>query len=91
MTAIYRVSSPNWCDPCIVPADRKKIDWRRITDLRVGSRTEAIEKLKWYALRRKVELLHVQHAKARQKTLSHYLIKIAPQLRDLLVWASGGR
>jgi hypothetical protein len=40
-------------------------------------------------LDRKVELFHVQHAKARQKTLSHYLIKIVPQLRDLLVWASG--
>ena len=40
------------------PKTRKKIDWRLITDLPVSSRTEAIEKLEWYALRWKIELFH---------------------------------
>jgi hypothetical protein len=40
------------------PKNRKKIDWRLITDLRVGSRAEAIEKLEWYALRWKIEVFH---------------------------------
>jgi len=34
---------------------RKKIDWKLITDLPVGSRTEAIEKLEWYGLTWKIE------------------------------------
>jgi hypothetical protein len=29
------------------PKNRKKIEWRLITDLPVSSRTEAIEKLEW--------------------------------------------
>lgn len=36
----------------------KKIDWKLITDLPVGSRTDAIEKLEWYALRWKIEVFH---------------------------------
>lgn len=40
------------------PKNRKKIDWRLITDLPVSSRAEAIEKLEWYALRWKIELFH---------------------------------
>ena len=40
------------------PKKRKKIDWRLITDLPVSSRTEAIEKLEWYALRWKIEVFH---------------------------------
>jgi hypothetical protein len=40
------------------PKNRKKIDWRLITDLRVGSRAEAIGKLEWYALRWKIEVFH---------------------------------
>ncbi|WP_407114615.1 hypothetical protein [Bradyrhizobium sp. LMG 9283] len=95
------------------PKNRKKIDWKLITDLPVGSRTDAIEVLEWYGLRRKIALLHPELAgfldddaqpfrprraptlaltateigvldrpvndkpKARRKTLSHYLIKIA--------------
>ena len=31
--------------------DRDKIEWKLITDLQVNSRTEAIEKLNWYAVR----------------------------------------
>ncbi|MGY3033932.1 hypothetical protein ACVIIV_003102 [Bradyrhizobium sp. USDA 4354] len=40
------------------PKNRKKIDWKLITDLPVGSRTDAIEKLEWYALRSKIEVFH---------------------------------
>jgi len=47
------------------PKNRKKIDWKLITDLPVGSRTDAIEKRewyalrwKWYALRWKIDVLH---------------------------------
>lgn len=34
------------------------MDWKLVTDLRVSSRTEAIEKLEWYALRWKIEVFH---------------------------------
>ncbi|MET4022039.1 hypothetical protein [Bradyrhizobium sp. S3.2.12] len=40
------------------PKNRKKIDWKLTTDLLVGSRTDAIEKLEWYALRWKIEVFH---------------------------------
>jgi hypothetical protein len=40
------------------PKNRKRIDWRLITDLSVGSLKDAVEKLQWYALRWKVELFH---------------------------------
>jgi hypothetical protein len=40
------------------PRNRKKIDWRLITDLPVQSRKDAIEKLEWYALRWKIEVFH---------------------------------
>jgi hypothetical protein len=40
------------------PKNRKKIDWKLITDLPVGSRMGAIEKLEWYALRWKIEVFH---------------------------------
>lgn len=40
------------------PRGRDKIDWKLITDLPVGSRQEAIEKLQWYALRWKIETFH---------------------------------
>src|SRR6266496_4087332 len=40
------------------PKNRKKIDWRLITDLPVQSREDAIEKLEWYALRWKIEVFH---------------------------------
>jgi hypothetical protein len=36
----------------------KKIDWKLVTDLPVGSRAEAIEKLQWYAMRWKIEVFH---------------------------------
>ena len=40
------------------PADRPGIDWRLITDLPVTGRAEAVEKLRWYALRWKIEVFH---------------------------------
>lgn len=41
-----------------MPKNRKKIVWKLITDLPVGSRADAIEKLEWYALRWKIEVFH---------------------------------
>ncbi|MPZ33899.1 MAG: IS4 family transposase [Rhodospirillales bacterium] len=40
------------------PKNRKKVDWKLITDLPVQSRKDAIEKLEWYALRWKIEVFH---------------------------------
>jgi Transposase DDE domain len=40
------------------PKDRDRIDWKLITDLTVRSREEAIEKLRWYGLRWKIETFH---------------------------------
>ena len=40
------------------PKHRKKIDWKLITDLPVRTMKDAIEKLKWYALRWKIEVFH---------------------------------
>jgi hypothetical protein len=40
------------------PQGREKIDWKLITDLPVRSRQEAVEKLKWYSMRWKIETFH---------------------------------
>jgi hypothetical protein len=40
------------------PKNRKKIEWKLVTDLPVASRADAIEKLRWYALRWKIEVFH---------------------------------
>lgn len=40
------------------PKNRKRIEWKLITDLSVVSRADAIEKLEWYALRWKIEVFH---------------------------------
>jgi hypothetical protein len=40
------------------PKNRKKIEWKLITDLPVQSRREAVEKLEWYAMRWKIEVFH---------------------------------
>src|SRR3954469_8206126 len=42
----------------IEPADRPAIDWRLITDLPVPTCAAAIEKLRWDALRWKIEVFH---------------------------------
>lgn len=41
-----------------MPKNRKKIDWKLLTDLQVQSRKDAIEKLEWYAMRWKIEIFH---------------------------------
>jgi len=40
------------------PKNRKKIEWKLITDLPVRSRKDIIEKLEWYAMRWKIEVFH---------------------------------
>jgi hypothetical protein len=40
------------------PKGRDPIDWKLVTDMPVRTRTEAIEKLRWYALRWKIEVFH---------------------------------
>ena len=40
------------------PIGRERIDWKLITDLPVRSRDEAVEKLKWYSMRWKIETFH---------------------------------
>jgi hypothetical protein len=40
------------------PRSRDRINWKLITDLSVTSRSEAIEKLNWYAQRWKIETYH---------------------------------
>ena len=43
---------------CQEPIGRPRIDWKLMTDLPVGSPAEAAEKLRWYALRWKIEVFH---------------------------------
>lgn len=40
------------------PKGRKPIEWKLITDLSVHGRSDAIEKINWYALRWKIEVFH---------------------------------
>lgn len=40
------------------PKNRKKIEWKLLTDLPVHTRNDAIEKLEWYSLRWKIEVFH---------------------------------
>ena len=40
------------------PAGRPRIDWKPITDLPVDSHDDAVEKLRWYAMRWKIEVFH---------------------------------
>jgi hypothetical protein len=40
------------------PKNRDKIEWKLITDLAVQSRSDAIEKVNWYAMRWKIETFH---------------------------------
>jgi hypothetical protein len=41
-----------------MPQGRERIDWKLITNVSVRSRREAIEKLRWYGMRRKIETFH---------------------------------
>jgi hypothetical protein len=40
------------------PSGRKPILWKLITDLDVNSLEDAIQKIRWYALRWKIEVFH---------------------------------
>jgi hypothetical protein len=40
------------------PRGRDRVDWKLVTDLSVTSPDEAVEKLRWYAQRWKIELFH---------------------------------
>jgi hypothetical protein len=40
------------------PRGRDRVDWKLVTDLAVTSPEEAVEKLRWYAQRWKIELFH---------------------------------
>ena len=40
------------------PVGRPRIDWKLITDLPVASHDDAVEKLRWYAMRWKIEVFH---------------------------------
>jgi hypothetical protein len=41
-----------------VPKGRKRIEWKLLTDIPVTSRADAVEKIKWYAIRWKIEVFH---------------------------------
>lgn len=40
------------------PAGRKPILWKLVTDMEIASLDEAIEKIRWYAMRWKIEVFH---------------------------------
>ncbi|MGY0782781.1 IS4-like element ISLpn5 family transposase, partial [Azospirillum argentinense] len=40
------------------PENRPRIDWKLVTDLPVADTAAAVEKLRWYALRWRVEEFH---------------------------------
>jgi hypothetical protein len=40
------------------PKGRKPIEWKLITDLPARTRSEAVEKIDWYAMRWKIEVFH---------------------------------
>jgi hypothetical protein len=40
------------------PKGRKRIEWKLLTDLPVETCDEAVEKIKWYAMRWKIEVFH---------------------------------
>jgi len=40
------------------PKGREPVNWKLVTDLPIHSRTEAVEKLRWYALRWRIETYH---------------------------------
>jgi len=40
------------------PSGRDRIDWKLMTDLPIASRKDAVEKLRWYAMRWKIETFH---------------------------------
>jgi len=41
-----------------VPEGRDRIFWKLLTNLPVQSLSEATEKIEWYAMRRKIKVIH---------------------------------
>jgi hypothetical protein len=62
------------------PSGRDRIDWKLITDLPVTSRAEAIEKLRWYAMRWKIGVSREGHV--------FKSVKVRPRSKDsgLVAW-----
>jgi hypothetical protein len=67
------------------PRGRDRIDWKLITNLPVTSQAEAIEKLKWYALRWKIGVSSQGHV--------FKSVKVRPRLKDsdLVAWEAPWR
>jgi Transposase DNA-binding/Transposase DDE domain len=47
-----------WAQEQTIPAGRDRIDWKLITNLPVKSRSDALQKISWYACRWKIETFH---------------------------------
>jgi hypothetical protein len=65
-----------------VPKGRKPIEWKLLTDLPVRKPAEAVEKIKWYALRWKIEVFH-KILKSGCKA-EHSRLRTADRLANLL-------
>src|SRR3954454_19116696 len=72
------------------PAHRPRIDWKLLTNLPVPSNRAAVEKLRWYALRWKIEVFHkvlksgCRAEEARLRTAERLVRLIA--VRCILSW-----
>jgi len=64
------------------PKGRDRISWKLLTDLPVRSLADAIEKLRWYALRWKIELFHKILKSGCKVELSR--LRTAPRLVNLI-------
>jgi hypothetical protein len=77
--------------PAILVGFNDDIDWKLITDLPVQSREAAIEKLRWYALRWKIEVFHkilksgCRAEEARLRTAER-LVKLLISVFCILSW-----
>src|SRR3954451_23361504 len=47
-----------WAQEQTIPEGRDRIDWKLITNLPVKSRSDALQKISWYAMRWKIEMFH---------------------------------
>lgn len=71
-----------YAEECGTPKGRDRINWQLLTDLPVHSCEQAIEKLQWYALRWKIDVLHkVLKAGCR---VEESRLRTAPRLVNLI-------
>jgi len=54
------------------PKNRERISWKLITDLVVKTKAQAIEKLRWYAMRWKIESVPQAHKVEIKGIISKY-------------------